>query len=84
MKDSTEITNYLHGIFIRGIIPRVNDANALAPVQPERSAQDVDGGSALVPLDRWLGLERAVCLARREARLLNHRLSLLHHVRPQV
>lgn len=84
MKEGTEITNYLHGIFIRGIIPRVNDANALAPVQPERSAQDVDGGSALVPLDGRLGLECAVCLARCEARFLNHRLSLLDHVRPQV
>lgn len=84
MKEGTDLTSYLHGILIRGIISRVNDANALAPVQPKRGAQDIDGGSALVPLDGRLGLERAVGLARREARLLNHCLGVLHHVRPQV
>lgn len=84
MKEGTERITHLHCILISGIIPSVNDANTLAPVQPEGGAQDVDGGSALVPLDGRLGLECAVSLPCHEARIFNHCLGLLHHVRPEV
>ena len=75
---------YLHCVLIRGVVSSVDNSDSLAPIQTEGSAEDVDGGPTLVPLDRGFGLQGAVRGARFEARVLDQPLCLFDHLRPAL
>lgn len=57
---------YHHGVLIGNVVTGVDDLDAFAPIHSEGSTEDVYGGPALVPLDRWFCLHCAVCLRNAE------------------
>lgn len=51
-----------HRILVGGIVARHNHLNSVPPVLAEGRLQNELGGKSLVPLDRWLSLDRKVGL----------------------
>lgn len=73
---------YHHGILVRHVVAGVDDLDALTPINTESGTQDVDRGTALVPLDRGFRFDRTVSFGRPESELNDQLASLLDHGRP--